>query len=120
MTPHYVHPRLLALGNAAELLVDAAALAAKAAVKTYRQTRRPRSYNALQPGPSTPLWNELAAACSRHFKRRGDKARLARILGVPRQRVHLLLVAKTACPDAERTLLLLTWLQLRQRGSDLY
>jgi len=44
------------------------------------------------------------------------KAQLARLLGLPRQRLHLLLVAKTACPDAERTLLLLRWLLARQRG----
>jgi hypothetical protein len=36
-------------------------------------------------------------------------ARLARILGVPRQRVDQYLGAKAAGPDAERTLLLLAW-----------
>jgi hypothetical protein len=49
----------------------------------------------------------------------GAKARLARILGVPRQRVHQYLRASTACPDAERTLLLLAWVQARRNGRDL-
>jgi hypothetical protein len=67
-------------------------------------------------GPQTPLWNELAATLHRLLRRRGDKVRLARYLGISRQRLHLLLVARTAYPDAERTLQLLVWLQARRRG----
>ena len=73
----------------------------------------------LRPGPATPLWNELADAAQRLVHRRGEKAKLARVLGVSRQRLHVLLVARTACPDAERTLQLLVWLQARRQGQDL-
>jgi hypothetical protein len=45
------------------------------------------------------------------LRRRGAKARLARLLGISRQRLHLLVVAKKAYPDAERALLLQLWLQ---------
>lgn len=99
-------------------LFAAAAITAKKAAKTYRATRRRRGYAALRPGPDTPLWNELARACEREFARYGEKAKLARLLGISRQRLHLLLVAKTACCDAERTLQLLGWLAARRRGLD--
>src|ERR1035441_66327 len=99
-----------------DALIDAAHIPAAATQKFRRERRRSLRYTALQPGPDTPLWNELAAAAAKFLRRRGEKAQLARLLGVPRQRLHLLLVAKTACPDAERTLLLLHWLHSRQRG----
>ena len=72
----------------------------------------------MHPGPDTPLWNELVTATQKLLKRRGEKAKLARYLGVPRQRIHLLLVAKTACPDAERALQLLAWVNARRAGRD--
>jgi hypothetical protein len=97
-------------------LIAATHATAAATQKFRRERRRSLRYTALQPGPDTPLWNELAAASAIFLRRRGEKAQLARLLGVPRQRLHLLLVAKTACPDAERTLLLLHWLHSRQRG----
>jgi hypothetical protein len=97
-------------------LIDAAHATAAATQKFRRARRRSHRYTSLQPGPDTPLWNELAAASAVFLRRRGEKAQLARLLGVPRQRLHLLLVAKTACPDAERTLRLLQWLDSRQRG----
>lgn len=97
----------------------AAAIAAKA-VRKLRRPRLPAPRGAtLRPGPATPRWNELAAAAALLLRRRGDKVRLARILGISRQRLHLLLTARTACPDAERTLLLREWVELRRRGSDL-
>lgn len=106
-----------------EPLIDLLDLAVKAASdaarKKYRERkRRPRDgrYAALQPGPDTPLWNELARECELHLTRYGSKANLGRLLGVPRQRIHQLLVAKTACPDAERTLQLLGWLLARRKG----
>jgi hypothetical protein len=60
----------------------------------------------LRPGPDTPRWNALAKSAAKLLRRRGDKAKLARVLEISRQRLHLLLKAKTACPDADRTLLL--------------
>ena len=47
-----------------------------------------------------------------------EKARLARILGMHRQRLHVLLVSKTAFADAERTLQLMAWLTDRHKGID--
>ena len=95
----------------------AAAHATAAATRKFQRARRPSlRYAALQPGADTPLWNELAAAVAKSFHRRGEKANLARLIGVSRLRLHVLLVSKTACPDAERTLQLLAWLQARQRG----
>lgn len=71
----------------------------------------------MRPGPGTPLWNELARAAAAELGRYGDKAKLARILGVPRQRLHEYLVAKTACPDTERALRLLAWVMANRAGN---
>jgi hypothetical protein len=119
MASTYVHPRLHAAGDMADALLWAASATARAAAKSYRAAHRKHGYAALRPGPETPLWNELVRACERQLKTYGEKARLARILGISRQRLHLLLVSKSACADAERTLQLLAWLRTRQRGSDL-
>ena len=102
-----------------DLLDLAVKAASEAARKKYRERkRRPRDgrYSALQAGPDTPLWNCLACECEKHLGRYGAKANLGRLLGVPRQRIHQLLVAKTACADAERTLQLLGWLVARRKG----
>ena len=77
-----------------------------------------RSGRALHPGPATPVWTDLVRQAAPYLRRRGDKIRLARLLGLPRQRLHQLLVAKTACADAERTLLLLAWLQAKRAGRE--
>ena len=97
-------------------LVAAAEGTAAQVRKIKRERRTSLRYKALGVGPDTPLWNELANAVVATLGPRGDKAKLARLLGVSRQRLHLFLVAKTAHPDAERTLQLLAWLQARQRG----
>jgi hypothetical protein len=80
--------------------------------------RRARPGWALQPGPDTPAWNELARQVAAHLRKRGDKVKLARLLNLPRQRIHQLFVARTACADAERTLLLLAWLQAKREGRE--
>ena len=88
-----------------------------ATARKLRPTRNePARGSILRPGPQTPHWNALAAAAAKHLRRRGDKVRLARILGISRQRLHLLLTAKTACPDAERTLMLQDWVNAKRRG----
>ena len=104
------------LATAAQTAAQAAARAAKGKLSTARRAKRGA---VLRPGPDTPLWNELAGAVQATLRRRGEKAKLARILGLPRQRLHVLLVARGACPDAERTLQLLVWLQARRQGQDL-
>jgi hypothetical protein len=115
---HPLHPRLKPLGPMADALFAAADAGLKAAEKHARAKRNPQRYRALRPGAETPIWNALAAACARHLTKRGDKARLARWLGLSRQRLHLLLVSRTACPDAERALQLLLWLRLGRKAFD--
>lgn len=78
--------------------------------------RRPRRGATLRPGPRTPLWNAMVEMVRPRLTRRGEKSKLARILGVPPQRVHEYFGAHTHAPDAERTLLLLTWLAHRIDG----
>ncbi len=116
-----MHPRLEIPIKLAELLLDAAVVSARAAAKAGKSAaHRPRRGQlTLKPGPETPLWNELAAAVEGAFQRYGDKARLGRILGLPRQRIHDLLRQRRHLPDAERTLLLLVWLSARSQGKDL-
>lgn len=112
----YDHPRLKILDPLA-LGLEALASAGVRAAKKFKSRHR-RSGQALSPGPATPLWNELAAECAIYLVRHGDKARLARILGLPRQRLHQLLVERTACPDAERTLQLMVWVARQRKGLD--
>ncbi|HWA88043.1 MAG TPA: hypothetical protein VG710_17575 [Opitutus sp.] len=100
-------------------LMEAAVEVARRNAKILLRSRRPRRGQTLHPGIDTPLWNVLASACEAQFTRYGEKARLARVLGLPRQRVHELLRARRHLPDAERTLLLLAWLHARRNGSDL-
>ncbi len=101
------------------MVAESAGDAAAGARRKFRNRPRRLKGAALRPGIDTPLWNSLAIAVRRTFHRRGDKVRLARHLGISRQRLHLLLVARTRCPDAERTLQLLAWLAARQQGVEL-
>lgn len=84
-----------------------------------RPDRRASRGITLRPGPATPLWNEVVRRALPHLKRHGEKARLARILGVPRQRLNDYLKTGRACPDAERALLLLCWVASREQGQEL-
>ena len=70
----------------------------------------------IRPGKDTPLWNRVVADVRPLLKKRGEKAQLARLLGLQRQAVNEYFVSSRRMPDAERTLLLLEWLQLRQAG----
>ncbi|MBW7894397.1 MAG: hypothetical protein H3C27_04720 [Opitutaceae bacterium] len=108
---NYLHlpARLAPLLAFADVLDAAARESTKALTKVYREATRTSRGGTLRPGADTPLWNELAKLAAGHLETYGDKANLARILGVPRQRVHEYLVAKTACPDTERALMLLAW-----------
>jgi len=91
------------------LLLEAADYSARKVVGKF-QRRAPKRGLTLQPGIDTPLWNELVKQTRPFLRKRGTKAQLARILGVPRQRLQVCLNARTAFLDAERTLLLLAWL----------
>jgi len=104
-----------------EDLIQAAVVAARDAREAPTPAaRRPRRHSlTLRPGVDTPLWNELVRQVRPYLRRHGSKAQLARLLGLPRQRLQDCLKAKSACLDAERTLLLLGWLGFFQRGGEL-
>lgn len=116
--PFYVPPPLELSAALATALAEAAAQALRAAVHSVQRARRPRRGETLKPGRDTPMWNALAAAVHGQLARRGEKARLGRILGLPRQRINDLLRTRRHLPDAERTLMLLVWLQARHEGRD--
>ena len=124
MSAPHLPPRLpLQLELPAELavsLMEAAAKSIRAKIEQERRSRRPRRGETLKPGADTPLWNELAAAVRGELSKYGEKARLGRVLGLPRQRVNDFLRERSYLPDAERALLLLVWLQLRREGRDLF
>ena len=115
-----MHPRMELATGLTLLLFEAAAASVRAAA---RRKRRPASVHrpgqTLHPGAGTPIWNELVRQTRPFLRKRGEKVKLARILGVPKQRLNEYLHARAACPDAERTLLLLCWLACRQQGREL-
>jgi hypothetical protein len=100
------------------LLAEAAVTEARGAAQQGAARRRPRRGETLKPGPDTPLWNALATALSSELKKRGESARLARLLEMPRERVTEMIRQRRRMPDAERTLILLLWLQARRSGGD--
>jgi len=107
---------VLGLFEAAEAVTQATALKIK---KARLLGKRRKTGLTLRPGADTPLWNELVRHTLPLLGRRGSKARLARFLRLPRQRMQDCLKAKQAALDAERTLLLLCWVTARQQGRDL-
>jgi len=70
----------------------------------------------IRPGADTPLWNKLVDDVRPLLKVRGEKAQLARLLGVQRQAVNEYFVSRRRMPDAERVLLLQEWLRVRRSG----
>ena len=101
------------------LVADALSEIAAASVRQLARrhgAKRKRGGETLRPGADTPLWNALVAEARPWLARRGEQALLARLLGVPRQRVHDFVVGRGRMPDAERTLLLLEWLAARRKG----
>ena len=99
-----------------ELIVDAAAAMAEQSTKAFRVSGRRRGGKTLRPGPETPLWNELRAQVRPLLVKHGEQALLARMLGVPRQRVNDFVTGGGQRPDAELTLQLLAWLMAAKHG----
>ena len=99
-------------------ILNAAAQMAKQSHRAFRIQRRTRGPGGrtLRPGGETPLWNMLRMLLRPHLRRHGDQANLARLLGLPRQRVHAFLAGGSQMPDAERTLQLLAWLAAVRQG----
>ncbi len=110
-------PRLVELPiKLSELILEAAVAMAEQSSKAFRVSGRRRGGRTLRPGPETPLWNELRAQLRPLLVKRGDQVRLARVLGLPRQRVNDFVTGGGAMPDAERTLQLLAWLLAAKHG----
>lgn len=106
------------LSNLVNGLIDEAIAEMRANGRRKKPDRRPGQFTTLRPGPDTPVWNQLVKHAAPYLRKRGDKVKLARLLGVPRQRLHQLLVERSACADAERTLLLLAWVHARHSGQE--
>lgn len=95
----------------AELIVAAAVEMGGDARKAFRISARGRGRGVtLRPGRETPLWNELRAQLRPYLGKHGEQANLARVLGLPRQRINDFVTSGATMPDAERTLQLLAWL----------
>lgn len=99
-------------------LVEAAERAARATRKKPKEARRRPRGATLRPGNETPMWNEFVAVVRPMIAQRGEKAKLARIVSVPRQRIHDWFVSRKAWPDPERMLLLLAWLADKRAGKN--
>lgn len=115
------HPKLDLPVALADLLVAASVTMAQQAGQAFRlelqrRTARRKGGNTLRPGSQTPFWNELRRQLQPHLRRYGHQANLARLLGLPRQRVNAFVTGGGEMPDAERTLQLLAWLMAVQRG----
>jgi hypothetical protein len=95
------------------LEVAAQELIREANKRADKRKTRPGRGATLRPGPDTPLWNAVIAMVKPHLRRHGDRALLARELGVHRARVGEFFDRQSTMPDAERTLVLLLWLSRR-------
>ena len=101
----------------AELLLDGIILLADISGRKLAGTPvKERRGSTLRPGDGTPLWNALRKHVRPLIRRRGEQVKLARILGLPRQRVNEYFTRAHHMPDAERTLQILAWLVAVRRG----
>jgi transcriptional regulator with XRE-family HTH domain len=103
-------------------LSDALAIAAETGVRRLHNAihrRRQRVGLTRRPGADTPMWNVYCSLLKKELKPYGSKVRLARYLGVPRQRINDFLNGRNRLPDAELTLRMLHWLSVRRSGRDL-
>lgn len=112
------HPRLalwLDLGGALAVAAETGARRVSLALRP----RRKGSYKTRRPGYDTPLWNVCATLLKAELRIRGSKVRLARYLGVPRQRLQDYLNGRSRLPDAELLLRMLHWMSEKRAGRDL-
>src|SRR6266542_3123251 len=71
------------------------------------------------PAGDSPMWNICAALLREELRPLGAKVRLARYLGIPKQRITNFLTGHNRLPDAELTLQMLNWLAQKRAGRDL-
>lgn len=104
------------------MLSELMLMAGEEAGRRIRLARRKRlpAYTVpkRKPGPDTPMWNVVVESLRPELQMRGTKARLARHLGLPRQRVTDFVRGRRRLPDAETLLQILFWLHERQAGRD--
>ena len=112
------HPRLVLWLDLGEALAVAASTGAKRLTLAMRP-RRKGSYKTRRPGYDTPMWNVCATLLAAELRIRGRKVRLARYLGIPRQRLHDFLRGRSRQPDAELLLRMLHWMAEKRVGRDL-
>lgn len=103
----------------AELMLFAAQAGADRAQKTLRSRRK--GFLTRRPGTQTPMWNVCAALLRQNLRSYGSKVRLARYLGIPKQRLTDYLKSPSRLPDAEILLRMLHWLSEKnsKNGRDL-
>ncbi|MFH1497744.1 MAG: hypothetical protein ABII82_07945 [Verrucomicrobiota bacterium] len=109
----YAEILLAQLGTVA---VFAAEAGARQAVK--RLGPRRHKLQSRQPGPETPMWNLLQTQLREALREHGAKTRLARHLGVPKQRLSDFTTGNRRLPDGETVLRILHWLGERAEGRD--
>jgi len=113
------------IGLLGEAAVAAAAAASRATFRAIdaRSGGKPLpnagSLSASEAGDSspTPLWDVLVKALDQALQQPGSRARVARYVGVPRQRITDYTKGRRS-PDAETTLRLLHWLAATRAGHD--
>ena len=104
------------------MIVEALDASASALIRHLHHKFKPKPARrgaTIRPGRATPLWLSLVGVIRPHLRQRGAKAQLARVLGLNRSRVSQFVTTRSAMPDAERTLLLLSWLAAKQRGEEM-
>jgi len=112
-----VHPVLKQWMDLSEALALAAGTGALR-IQSALRPRRSAAYRTRRPGVESPMWNVYATMLRRALRPYGAKARLARYLGVPPQRLSDFLTGRRRLPDAELTLRLLHWLAELRAGRD--
>lgn len=92
------------------LIVDATGTLVLEAGRRFRRSSVTSRGTTLRPGHGTPLWNIVRRQLKPYLARYGDQTKLARTLGLPRQRINEFVTGGGRMPDAERTLQLIVWL----------
>lgn len=111
----HTHPRLKFWLDIGGFLADAAVTGAHRVQMSLKKTR-PNPGRVRRPGVDTPMWNVLAAELRGALQVHGTKVRLARYLGLPKQRLSDYLRGRRRLPDAELTLRMLHWLSEQRAG----
>lgn len=117
MSGIFTHPRFKYLDPIAEVVEIAAETGYRRAQAALRKRRR--AGVTRRPGADTPLWNVLAAELRRALRTHGAKVRLARYLGIPKQRINDFVTGRARLPDAELTLRMIHWLTAKQNARDI-